>query len=315
MEIQVAILAHGLPSGWPDDVSTAVSTIPQHVRPEDLINRTDLRDLPFVTIDGEDAKDFDDAVYCEQKRDGGFKLYVAIADVSHYVAPGSALDKEAARRGTSVYFPGQVVPMLPEALSNGICSLNPHVDRLCIVAEMEISPAGKISSTKFYRAVFHSHARLTYTGVHQWLSDPTPTQTEDALWPHLQALYALYKALYKTRQSRGAMDFNTTETRIEFDDQRKIKCIVPVVRNDAHRIIEECMLAANVASARWLENARIPALYRVHLAPEEEKVIALRAFLGEFGLSLAGGKKPTPQDFQETLQKIGADHLIFELFD
>jgi ribonuclease R len=313
MEIEVAILAHGLPHQWPDDVSNAVAKIPLRVDDFQLKGRTDLRDLPFVTIDGEDAKDFDDAVYCYPKPKGGFQLYVAIADVSHYVAVDSPLDKEASRRGNSVYFPGKVVPMLPEALSNGICSLNPHVDRLCMVAEMSLSADGKITRSRFYRAVIHSHARLTYTQVSNWLIAGKTDSKHEALWPFLQSLETLYGVLLKTRKARGAMDFDTTETRIEFDENRKIQQIVPVIRNDAHRIIEECMLAANVATARFLEKAKIPTLYRVHPAPEEDKILALRKFLGELGLQLAGGKKPTPKDFQATLSSIGdrpEKHLI-----
>jgi len=313
MEIQVAIHAHRLPFEWPDDVLAEVSKISQQVTEKDLVNRTDLRNLPFVTIDGEDAKDFDDAVYCDIKPNGSFQLYVAIADVSHYVAKNSALDKEAARRGNSVYFPGKVVPMLPEALSNGLCSLNPKVDRLCMVAEMSISKEGKISRQRFYRAVIHSHARLTYTQVSTWLAAGAADVTHQALWPQLEALYALYHVLLATRKERGAMDFDTTETRIQFDENKKIQCIVPVIRNDAHRLIEECMLAANVATARFLEKAGIPSLYRVHAAPEAEKITALRQFLGELGLGLAGGKKPTPKDFQRTLGSIGErpeKHLI-----
>ena len=313
MEIEVAILAHGLPSHWPEDVTDAVGKIPQRVELNQLQKRTDLRHLSFVTIDGEDAKDFDDAVYCVPKPKGGFQLYVAIADVSHYVAVGSPLDQEAARRGNSVYFPGRVVPMLPEALSNGICSLKPHVDRLCMVVEMVISPEGKISRSRFYRAVIHSQARLTYTQVSQWLIAGQTDTNHIALWPMLQSLHVLYEILHKTRKSRGAMDFDTTETRIEFDENRKIQQIVPVIRNDAHRLIEECMLVANVATARFLEKAKIPTLYRVHAAPEEDKIIALRKFLGELGLQLGGGKKPTPKDFQQTLAAIGdrpEKHLI-----
>ncbi len=313
MEIEVAILAHGLPSNWPDDVTTAVAKIPQRVSDSDLVGRTDLRDLPFVTIDGEDAKDFDDAVYCYSKPKGGFQLYVAIADVSHYVAVNSPLDKEATRRGNSVYFPGKVVPMLPEALSNGICSLNPKVDRLCMVVEMAISDDGKINRSRFYRGVIHSQARLTYNQVHQWLTEGHTDAAHQPLFPMLQTLHKLYEILNKTRKSRGAMDFDTTETRIEFDENRKIQRIVPVIRNDAHRLIEECMLAANVATARFLEKAQIPTLYRVHAAPEEDKIIALRKFLGELGLQLGGGKKPSPKDFQTTLASIGErpeKHLI-----
>ena len=313
MEIEVAILAHGIPSKWPDDVTSIVSKIPLRVDPEQLQGRTDLRHLPFVTIDGEDAKDFDDAVYCYPKAKGGYQLYVAIADVSHYVAIGSPLDKEAARRGNSVYFPGKVVPMLPEALSNGICSLNPHVDRLCMVVEMAITDDGKINRSRFYRGVIHSQARLTYTQVSQWLIDGHTDEKHAELLPMLQTLHTLYGILYKTRKIRGAMDFDTTETRIEFDENRKIQRIVPVIRNDAHKLIEECMLAANVATARFLEKARIPTLYRVHPAPEEDKIIGLRKFLGELGLQLGGGKKPNPKDFQTTLSAIGdrpEKHLI-----
>ncbi|MFA1385890.1 ribonuclease R [Legionella pneumophila] len=313
MEIQVAIHAHGIPFEWPDDVLAEVGKIPQQISEEQLKGRTDLRNLPFVTIDGEDAKDFDDAVYCYKKPKGGFQLYVAIADVSHYVAKDSALDQEAARRGNSVYFPGKVVPMLPEALSNGVCSLNPHVDRLCMVAELSISQEGKISRSRFYRAVIHSHARLTYTSVGAWLEQGKADEKHQALWPMLESLYDLYHVLLDTRRLRGAMDFETTETRIEFDENKKIKCIVPVIRNDAHKLIEECMLAANVATARFLEKAEIPTLYRVHAAPEEDKITALRQFLGELGLSLGGGRKPGPKDFQRTMNMIGdrpEKHLI-----
>lgn len=313
MEIEVSILAHGLPARWPDDIATAVAKIPQRVDASDLAGRTDLRELPFVTIDGEDARDFDDAVYCYLKPKGGYQLYVAIADVSHYVPIGSALDSEASRRGNSVYFPGKVVPMLPEALSNGICSLNPHVDRLCMVAEMAITADGKISRSRFYRAVIHSKARLTYTQVNDWLLAGQADEVHEKIFPMLASLHDLYTILLKTRKARGAMDFDTTETRIEFDENRKIQRIVPVIRNDAHRLIEECMLLANVATARFLEKAKIATLYRVHPAPEEDKVTDLRQFLGELGLQLGGGKKPTPKDFQRTLASIGdrpEKHLI-----
>lgn len=313
MEIQVAIHAHGIPFEWPEDVNMEVAKIPQQVSEDQLKGRTDLRELPFVTIDGEDAKDFDDAVYCYRKPKGGFQLYVAIADVSNYVQQGSALDKEASRRGNSVYFPGKVVPMLPEALSNGLCSLNPHVDRLCMVAEMSISDDGKITRSRFYRAVIHSHARLTYNQVGGWLAEGKTDTKHQSLWPTLESLYALYHILLATRKARGAIDFETTETRIEFDENKKIQCIVPVIRNDAHKLIEECMLAANVATARFLERAEIPTLYRVHAAPEEDKITALRQFLGELGLQLGGGKKPTPKDFQKTMSTIGdkpEKHLI-----
>ncbi|MCC5792788.1 MAG: ribonuclease R [Legionellaceae bacterium] len=305
MEIEVAIHAHALPADWPDAALNEVARIAQQVEAEEISKRKDLRHLPFVTIDGDDAKDLDDAVYCYPKPKGGFQLLVAIADVSHYVRPGSALDAEAMRRGNSVYFPGQVVPMLPEALSNGICSLNPHADRLCLVAELAISAEGKIANSRFYRAVFHSHARLTYHQVAQWLAQDATEQATGDVWTTVASLNALYQVLNKARKARGAIDFDTTETKIEFDEHRKIKQIIPQPRNDAHRIIEECMLAANVATARYLQRAKIPAMYRVHQAPDEDKMTALRQFLSEWGLTLGGGKKPHPKDFLHTMNQIG----------
>lgn len=313
MEIEVAIFAHGISATWPEAVLTEVAKISQHVSEEDRKGRIDLRDLPFVTIDGEDAKDFDDAVYCYRKPKGGYQLYVAIADVSHYVKEGSALDIEAAKRGNSVYFPGQVIPMLPEALSNGICSLNPHLERLCIVAEMAISQEGKITRSQFYRAVFRSQARLTYTQVSQWLIEKNTPEAYQFFKEPLEALQALYQVLLKARKNRGAMDFDTTETYIEFDNNRKINRILPLVRNDAHRLIEECMLIANVATAKFLQRAKIPTLFRIHLPPDEEKIKGLRLFLGELGMRLGGGKKPHPKDFQRTMLDIGdkpEKHLI-----
>lgn len=304
MEIEVAILAHGIPLHWPADVVASVATVPQYVVESDVKGRTDLRALSFVTIDGEDAKDFDDAVYCEPNPRGGFKLLVAIADVSHYVPIGSALDQEASKRGNSVYFPGKVIPMLPEALSNGICSLNPNVDRLCMIADMAISSDGKITRSRFYRAVIHSKARLTYTQVGQWIEKGEADSAHADIWPMIASLHRLFLILQEGRKARGAMDFDSTETKIEFDEFRKIQRIVPLVRNDAHRLIEECMLAANVAVARYLEREKIPTLYRVHAAPEEDKVVALRQFLGELGLQLSGGKVPRPKDFQRTLAEV-----------
>jgi len=305
MEIEVAICAHAIPDVWPDEVIAEVAKISQTVTDADRLHRTDLRHLPFVTIDGEDARDFDDAVYAVQKPKGGFQLYVAIADVSHYVLPGSALDIEAKRRGNSVYFPGKVVPMLPEALSNGLCSLNPNVDRLCMVAELAIGPDGKITRTRCYRAVFKSQARLTYNQVWSWLQAGNAEGVHAHLWPHISDLYALYHCLLAERKIRGAIDFDTTETKIAFDDNRKIESIMPLIRNDAHRLIEECMLAANVAVAKQLEKADIPLLYRVHQSPDEEKLTALRQFLGEWGLVLMGGKKPHAKDYQKTMNAIG----------
>lgn len=310
MEIQVATLAHNIPFEWPEEVKAAVASMPDCVTEDDIGKRADLRALPFVTIDGEDAKDFDDAVYCEKRPKGGFRLWVAIADVSHYVPTDSALDIEAAKRGNSVYFPEHVIPMLPEALSNGLCSLKPKVDRLCLVMEMAISDDGEIQRSRVYRGVIHSKARLTYNKVASWFEKEP---NDEPLWPHIKELYALYKVLLNTRKKRGAMDFDTTETRIVFDENRKIQAIIPVVRNDAHKLIEECMLAANVSAARFLKRHKIPTLYRVHPPPEEDKITALRQFLGEFGLTLTGGKTPTPKDFQKTLNAIGDKperHLI-----
>lgn len=304
MEIDIAIHSHHIPCEWPAEVLKQVKNIPSQVQKEDCVGRADLRHIPFVTIDGEDAKDFDDAVYCCPKPKGGFELLVAIADVGHYVKPGSPLDEEARLRGNSVYFPGHVIPMLPEALSNGICSLNPHVDRLCVVAEMHITEDGKIERSRIKKGVFRSQARLTYNQVWEWLSKGESDKKHVHLWPMIQSLYALYHALIRARRNRGAIDFETTETYIQFDKQRKIKRIVPVVRNDAHRIIEECMLAANVTVAEFLERTKLPILYRVHPPPEEEKIDALREFLGELGVTLPGGNKPSPKDFQKTIASI-----------
>lgn len=328
MEIDVAIRAHGIPHMWPSDVQSEASQLPVEVADDDKPERVDLRKLPFVTIDGEDARDFDDAVFCERKKSGGWRLFVAIADVSHYVTIGSALDREAQVRGNSVYFPDHVVPMLPEALSNGLCSLNPHVDRLSMVCEMTISDAGKVSGYKFFEAVIHSHARLTYTQVGAALEALGPKKEgvgrkilnklgfkakpgqlpKDSpvapVLPHVLELHNLYGALRAARTERGAIDFETVETRIMFDETRKIDQIVPVVRNDAHKLIEECMLAANVCAARFLEKHELPGLYRVHEGPRAEKLENLREFLGEMGLSMPGGDEPRPENYQALLQSI-----------
>ncbi|WP_299979773.1 ribonuclease R [uncultured Pseudoteredinibacter sp.] len=310
MEIDVAIRSHGIPHLWPSDVSAEAAALDSEVAEEDKQHRVDLRDLPFVTIDGEDARDFDDAVLCiPNKKTKGWRLYVAIADVSHYVTLGSALDREAQTRGTSVYFPDHVVPMLPEAISNGLCSLNPDVDRLAMVCEMTISAKGRVSGYQFYEGLIHSHARLTYTEVGRILEErgnaqSGPRKARTQLLPYIDALHDLYKVLRENRSERGAIDFETTETRILFDDDRKIEQIVPVERNDAHKLIEECMLCANVCAARFLEKLELPALYRVHEGPGEEKLENLRDFLGEMGLSLGGRLQPKSADFQQLLQSI-----------
>ncbi len=305
MEIDVAIRSHGIPFEWPEDVLAESARLEAEPLDEDKQHRIDLRKLPFVTIDGEDARDFDDAVYCEEAKGGSWRLWVAIADVSHYVWPGSALDQEAALRGNSVYFPGRVVPMLPEALSNGLCSLKPAVDRLAMVCEMELSAAGVLSKYRFYEAVIHSHARLTYTQVGEVLEQGSCPQVDKRRVADLKRLHSLYHVLRAARDKRGAIDFDTVETRIIFDEHRKIEAIVPVVRNDAHKLIEECMLCANVATARFYEANELPILYRVHEGPGEEKLEGLRQFLGELGLNLGGGVKPTPVDYQQLLLQIG----------
>ena len=305
MEIEIALRKHDLPFEFPRAALDENRKMPDKVRKTELKGREDLRELPLVTIDGETARDFDDAVYCE-KKGRGWRLVVAIADVSHYVQPGMALDKEALSRGNSVYFPRRVIPMLPEKLSNGICSLNPDVERLAMVCDMEISSAGKIGKYRFYPAVFRSHARLTYNLVWSWLSGEAKPESEvhQAVLPHVQNLYKLFGALHKARGERGAIDFETTETMMLFNENGKIENIVPVVRNDAHRIIEECMLAANVCASAFLEKHKQTCLYRVHAAPSEDKLQNLRAFLGEFGLALGGGDDPRAKDYALLLEKI-----------
>jgi ribonuclease R len=306
MEIEIALRKHQLPFLWSTEIEAIAKKLPKKVLKKDLTaDRIDLRDLPLVTIDGETAKDFDDAVYCE-KQGKGFRLIVAIADVSHYVTEGDALDREARSRGTSVYFPRRVIPMLPEELSNGLCSLNPAVDRLCVACDMIVTPIGEVKKYQFYPAVMHSHARFTYTEVATMLEDPSgeAAKKNAPLLEPIQRLYALFKVLLKTREKRGAIDFETTETQLLFDDNGKINAIVPVVRNDAHRLIEECMLAANVCAADFLATNEHPALYRVHAGPNPEKLESLREFLREFGLGLTGGDEPKASDYAKLLAEV-----------
>ncbi|AKE52767.1 ribonuclease R [Kangiella geojedonensis] len=300
MEIEIAIRNHQIPHEWPSDVNSEVTELPVEVSDSDWEGRVDLRKLPLVTIDGADARDFDDAVYCEKQKSGGWKLWVAIADVSHYVRPGSALDKEAIERGNSVYFPEFVVPMLPELLSNGLCSLNPDVDRLCMVSEMDIDAEGKVTDSQFYPAVMHSHARFTYEKVWSILSGDEDLRSEysDRV-PELEELYELFKARLALKSGRGAIEFETTETQIIFDENRKIKDIVGRTRNDAHKIIEECMICANVAAAEFIEKSDFPGVYRVHEGPSDERLEKFRAFLGELGIFLFGGDKPEPKNYRE----------------
>lgn len=303
METEVAIRSHGLRYLWSTEVAQDIRKVPNEVNEKDIPkNRKDLRKLPFVTIDGADAKDFDDAVYCEPLEDGAWNLYVAIADVSHYVKPNSAIDKEAYLRGNSVYFPSRVIPMLPEGLSNEVCSLKPQVNRLVMVCQMRINKDGNLEKHDFYSAVICSHARLIYSEVARMLEHPEKYQ--NPLLKHLQNLHALYKKLYRQRLIRGALNFETTETRIIFDEQDKIAQIVPVVRNDAHKLIEECMLLANVATAQFLQHHRMPVLYRVHEGPSHERLERLHDFLRGVGLRLGGGDSPSSQDYSKLLERV-----------
>ncbi len=309
MEIDIAIHNYGIPNQWSPAIDEELAAIADEVGDAEKSHRVDIRHLPFVTIDGEDSRDFDDAVYCEKRGRSGWRLSVAIADVSHYVAPNSALDKEAWLRGNSVYFPQHVVPMLPEKLSNNLCSLNPHLDRLCMVCEMDLDSKGEVVSFRFFEGVMHSHARLTYTQVAAMLAQRGDRQSGirkqfHAIVEQVDALEDLFKLLLKRREVRGAMDFDTIETRMLFDAERKIEQIIPAERTDAHRLIEECMLCANVCAATFLEKSRLPGLYRVHEPPPDTKLASLREFLGELGLGLSGGDEPTPKDFQRLLHQV-----------
>ncbi|SIR41824.1 RNAse R [Shewanella morhuae] len=304
MEIEIALRNYDLPHTWSPAIEKKLRRIPDEVTDADRVGRVDLRHLPLVTIDGEDARDFDDAVYAEKKVGGGWRLWVAIADVSYYVRTDSVLDTEARARGNSVYFPSQVIPMLPEKISNGLCSLNPHVDRLCMVAEMTVSAKGKLSGYKFYPAVMYSHARFTYTQVADMLEGGPIAPEHEALFPHLQCLQSLYLALDEQRAERGAIAFETMETQFIFNEQRKIEKIVPRGRNQAHKIIEECMILANVSAAKFVKKHKGEVLYRVHEAPSEQKLANFKEFLAERGLTMGGGLEPTPSDYQNLMLQI-----------
>jgi ribonuclease R len=305
MEIEIALRKHDLPHEFPKDAERQAKKFAAKVAPKDYAGREDVRALPLVTIDGETARDFDDAVYCEKSR-SGFRLVVAIADVSAYVQPGDALDKEALNRGNSVYFPRRVIPMLPEELSNGLCSLNPDVERLCMVCDMQISAKGEIKKYRFYPSVMFSHARLTYTQVAAMLENPKGKEAKQyaAVLPHIQTLHTLFEVLLAAREKRGAIDFETVETQMIFNENGKIERIEPVVRNDAHRLIEECMLAANVCAAGFLRDNKHPTLYRVHEGPTPEKLEAVREFFSEFGLQLGGGDEPQAGDYAKLLKQV-----------
>jgi ribonuclease R len=309
MEIEIAVRKYGVPHEFSAAALLQSEKLPNTVEPAELAGRVDLRDVPLVTIDGEDARDFDDAVYCEPIKIGrstGYRLIVAIADVSHYVKPNGPLDGDALERSTSVYFPRRVIPMLPEKLSNGLCSLNPDVDRLTLVCDAVISAKGEIKAYQFYPAVIHSAARLTYNEVAGILGNTKGPEAarRAALVPHLQHLHEVFQALLQARRARGAIDFETTETYIVSNAAGKIEQILPRTRNDAHKLIEECMLAANVCAADLLQRHKHPALYRVHAAPTKEKLNQLRTFLKQLGLNLAGGDTPAASDYAELLPKI-----------
>ncbi len=314
MEIDIAIHAHNLPFLWPDEVKEQIKGINETVTADDKKGRVDLTGLPLVTIDGEDARDFDDAVYCE-KTAKGWKLLVAIADVSHYVQRTSALDEEAYNRATSVYFPERVIPMLPEVLSNGLCSLNPKVDRLCMVCEMHFDKSGKMVSNDFFEGVMFSHARLTYTQVSAMLEDNDQALREEYkdVLPHIETLYSLYKELIKARKKRGSIDFETSETRIVFDENQRIEKIVPTSRNEAHKIIEECMISANISAAQFIGKHEIPGLFRSHKGPKVEKIDDVKDFIGGLGLKIKlKGDKQTLDYAHIINQAKGRDdfHLI-----
>ena len=313
MEIEIAVRKFDVPHQFSDELLREVAALPDELRPADYRNRVDLRDVPLVTIDGEDARDFDDAVYCEPldpaRPGAGWRLLVAIADVSHYVKPGALLDREAQARSTSVYFPRRVIPMLPEKLSNGLCSLNPGVDRLVLVSDMVVDAKGRIKAYQFYPGVMHSAARLTYNEVWGIISgrDPVAIQRRAPLVGLLNDLYALFRQLLKARNQRGAVDFDTVETKIICDPAGRIQSIVAQERNDAHRLIEECMLGANTCAADFLVRLKHPGLYRVHEGPTPERLARLREFLGGIGLQIGeAGKDPTPQDYQALSKAIAA---------
>ena len=304
MEIEIAVRKYGVPHIFSDACLEQAKALPEKVQPSDLKQRIDLTDIPLVTIDGEDARDFDDAVYCEPAKVGhsnGWRLLVAIADVSHYVTTGSAIDVDAYDRATSVYFPRRVIPMLPEKLSNGLCSLNPDVDRLCMVCDMLITAQGEIHAYQFYPAVMHSHARFTYTEVAAILANtrgPEAAKRKNRVQDLLN-LHGVFQSLLKARELRGAVDFETTETQIVCDDNGRIEKIVPRTRNDAHKLIEEAMLAANVCSADFIDQSGQLGLFRVHDKPSIEKQEILRNYLKAMGVGMSISENPSTKEFQQ----------------
>jgi ribonuclease R len=309
MEIEMALRTFDIPHVWPKAVEKQVAPLGEQVPEDAKQGRVDLRDIPLVTIDGEDARDFDDAVYCQTlTKDGlisGYKLYVAIADVSYYVRPGSALDQEAINRGNSVYFPAQVIPMLPEVLSNGLCSLNPEVDRLCMVCEMNIDLDGQCNSYQFYEAVMRSQARFTYTKVAAILeNDAELRERYEPFVDDLENLHALYKVLKTARDGRGAVEFETNESKFVFNAQRKIENIVALHRNDAHKLIEECMILANVCTAKFLAKNKAEGLYRVHDKPDPDRLLSFTSYLAEVGVTHKLASDTSASAFTHVMQKV-----------
>ena len=305
MEIEIALRKHNLPYQFSAEAERLAGSFPKLVQPADFKGRIDCRELPLITIDGETARDYDDAVYAEPQGKG-WRLVVAIADVSFYVKPKDALDKDAYDRGNSVYFPRRVIPMLPEALSNGLCSLNPDVERLCMICDMQVDSAGIVKQYKFYPSVMRSKARMTYTNVYDILQNPGSELAQEYSWlkPHLQHLYSVYQILLQQREKRGAIEFESAETIMLFNEEGKIERIEPTLRNEAHRLIEECMLAANVCAAEFLKKHEHPALYRIHEGPTPEKLELLRTFMGEFGFGVGGGDSPQAKDYCKLLDRI-----------
>ncbi len=320
MEIEIAINEHQIPNEWPDAIALESDKFPESVDGNQFPERKDLRDLPLVTIDGEDARDFDDAVYCEPLDNGGYRLVVAIADVSHYVKTHSAIDAEAWQRGNSVYFPRQVIPMLPTVLSNGLCSLNPQVDRLCMVCDMQFSSAGIRQNYEFYQAVMHSHARLTYTQVADFLEPENQSNNDSSaettsektrspeidptLHTPLTNLAELADILGKNRRKAGSIDLEIAEPVIIFNENRKIETVIARERNVAHKLIEECMLVANISAADKLENSELAGIYRSHEQPDEEKVAEMRQFIRQFDLMMTGGDEPQPKDYSRLIERL-----------
>lgn len=315
MVINIALRTHEIPYNWPPQAEAQIANFSKYITKAAKVSRVNLCNIPFVTIDSKDAKDFDDAIYCKKKRGGGWRLWVAIADVSYYVRPDTVLDEEARNRATSVYFPSQVIPMLPEVLSNTLCSLNPGVERLCMVCEMTLSTKGQLLTAKFYEAVIISHARFTYNKVWRILQgDQKLCNYYYPLIKHLKELHMMYKVLDQARTERGGIAFETEEAQFIFNAECRIERVRPIVRNDAHKIVEECMIMANVAAARFIESHDSSALFRVHDRPSEDNIFALRSVLNELGLTLGGGNKPLPKDYAILMNEVSTrpDHEMLQ---